>query len=369
MIPISKPSIDENEIQHVTKVIYNGQLAQGDNVYAFEKAFAEYFNYKYAAATNSGTAALHVALKAAGVQPGDFVLTTPFSFIATTNAILYCGAIPIFVDIDDKTFNICPEKLIEKLNEYPNIKYLLIAHMFGQSCEMDKLMDIVISKKLILIEDCCQAHGATFQNSTVGSFGDISVFSFYPTKNMTTGEGGMIVTHDQELHEKCKQLINHGSREKYVHDIIGYNYRMTEIAAVIGLEQLKKLKDMNLKRSSNAEFYKTYISNEFVQLPYIDEKCQHVYNTFTLMTEYREQLIKYLNLNQIGTTIYYPLPINLQKSIRDYMSSMGIFESVCPNSNTVSKKVLSIPVYPGLTEPELKYICKIINSFKPNIII
>ncbi|QUL57076.1 DegT/DnrJ/EryC1/StrS family aminotransferase [Paenibacillus tritici] len=369
MIPISKPSIDEREIQQVTKVISNGQLAQGDNVYAFEEAFADHFDYKYSAATSNGTAGLHVALKAAGVKTGDIVLTTPFSFIATTNAIIYCGAIPVFIDIDDKTFNISPEKLREKLIEYPNVKYLLIVHLFGQPCQMDEIMDLVVSKELILIEDCCQAHGATFQEKTVGSFGHVSVFSFYPTKNMTTGEGGMIVTHSRELFEKCKLLINHGSKKKYMHEVTGYNYRMTEMAAAIGLEQLKKLNSMNLKRRSNAEFYKKHISNEFIQLPFNRENIEHVYNAFTIMTEYRDELIEYLSLKQIGTSIYYPLSINLQDSVQDYLSAMNETVSHCPISGMVSKKVLSIPMYPGLTEPELKYISETVSSFIPRAVL
>jgi perosamine synthetase len=362
VIHLSKPFIDYEEILAVTKVMNSGQLAQGSVVTEFEDAFSEHFDFKYSAAVNNGTSGLHVALKAVGIKKGDKVLTTPFSFIATTNAILYCGGIPCFVDIDGNTFNLSADKLKEEVSNHPDAKFLLITHIFGQSCEMDRIMDIVKEHELVLIEDCCQAHGAMYKEKPVGSFGTAGVFSFYPTKNMTTGEGGMITSSDEGFIQKCKLLINHGSQKRYHHHVTGYNYRMTEIAASIGLVQLKKLEYMNRQRQSNARFYLENIKNEFVSLPVLLKKNVHVFNQFTLKTNHRDELIDYLLKHNIQTSIFYPKLISQQPNVLDYLSNTV---NKLLEAEKVVDSVLSIPVHPSLSQEQLEYICKIINQFVP----
>ena len=233
MIAIAKPFLGEEEKQAVGSVIDSGMIACGAVVEEFERRFAAYTGAAHGIATTSGTTALEVALRALGIGPGDKVLTTPFSFIASTNSIVYTGATPVFADIDPRTFNISVDQIEKKLAEQPDIKALLIVHLFGQACDMDPLLDVVKKHGLLLVEDCAQAHGAMYKGRRVGTFGDAAAFSFYPTKNMTTGEGGMMLTPHQEVAEKARLLINHGMKVRYHHDIVGYNYRMTNMAASI----------------------------------------------------------------------------------------------------------------------------------------
>ncbi|NLE90747.1 MAG: aminotransferase class I/II-fold pyridoxal phosphate-dependent enzyme, partial [Dehalococcoidales bacterium] len=232
MIPIAKPVIDQDTEETIRQVIVSGSLAQGRYVKEFEEAFASYISSEHAIATTSGTNALQLALLAAGIREGDEVITTPFSFIASATAVLQCGARPIFADIDPVTFNIDPNEIESKIT--PRTKAIIGVHLYGQVFNIEATQDICEHHNLVMIEDACQAHGASWREHKAGSFG-IGCFSFYPTKNMTTGEGGMITTNDQDIACKCRLLRNHGQAERYRHTILGYNARMTEIAAVIGL--------------------------------------------------------------------------------------------------------------------------------------
>lgn len=364
MIPIARPSIDQREIDAVVSVMMNGQLAQGEQVFQFEKAFSESFGFPYTIATNNGTTALHVSLLAAGLKEGDKVLTTPFSFIATTNAILYCGGIPVFVDVDEDSFNLSPEVLRNTLKEHPDAKYLLLVHLFGQPCDMDEMMSIANEYNLTVIEDCAQAHGATYDGKPVGTFGIGGTFSFYPTKNMTTGEGGMIVSTNDDYAALCRKLANHGSTVRYVHDITGFNYRMTNISAAIGSVQLGKIHDFNLKRKKNAEKYLTEINNEYIKLPEITSSTDHVFHQFSVKTPYRNELIIHLEQNGVGYGIYYPIPIHKQQNVIDYMNDKGFVIKPQPISEKVAEQVLSIPVHPQLEEKEIEHIINVMNAFK-----
>ena len=252
-INIASPQIGKEEIKAVTDVMKSGMLAQGPRVAEFEEKFAKFIGTKYAVATSSGTTALEVALRAHGIKEGDEVITTPFTFIASANSILYTGARPVFVDIDPETFNIDPD-LIEKAIT-KKTKAILPVHLYGSACDMTKIMQIAKKHHLDVIEDACQAHGAEWKNKKVGSFGT-GTFSLYPTKNMTTGEGGMITTNDKEVYEQALLIRAHGSKVKYYHDILGYNYRMTDIEGAIGIEQLKKLPKFNKARQANARVFK-----------------------------------------------------------------------------------------------------------------
>src|SRR5690554_2430258 len=247
MIPIARPIISESEKNNIQQVMDSGMLASGGFVKEFEEGFAAYTGSSYGIATTSGTTALHVALETAGIREGDRVLTTPFTFIASSNSILYCGATPVFADVCPDSFNIDPDSIRRKLEEDPGIKGLLIVHLYGLPCEMEEIMELVEEYNLVLIEDCAQAHGAEYSGKKAGTFGKTAAYSFYPTKNMTTGEGGIVLTNDEKVMEKARMLINHGSQKRYYHQILGYNYRMTNLAAGIGLAQLENLEEFNVK--------------------------------------------------------------------------------------------------------------------------
>ena len=240
MITIAKPQIGQEEKDAVMDVMGSGMIACGSVVAEFEQKFSDYVGMKYGIATTSGTTALEVALRALGIGAGDKVVTTAYSFIASTNSIVYTGATPILADIDKGTFDIDIDSAEECLKANPDAKALLVVHLFGQTCNMDAVMALAKKYDVKVIEDCAQAHGAMWKGRMAGSFGDASTFSFYPTKNMTTGEGGMVLTNDEKVAEQAKLLIDHGMKIRYTRDIVGYNYRMTNIAAAIGLEQLQK---------------------------------------------------------------------------------------------------------------------------------
>ena len=359
MIPISKPLLGDEEIQAVKKVLVSGSLAQGEGVKKFEEEFSKYIGTKFAITTNSGTSALHTALLSFGIGQGDEVLTTPFSFIATANSILYTGAKTVFVDIDEATFNIDPEKIEQKITA--KTKALVIVHLFGLPCDMKRIMEICEDRDLILIEDTCQAHGAEFGGKKVGSFGT-GCFSFYPTKNMTTGEGGMITTDDEEIVEKARMIRNHGQTKKYVHDMLGYNYRMTDLAAAIGLCQLRRLDEFNSKRIKNAQF----LTKEIEKIrglipPHVMPNAKHVFHQYTIrVTEdfnmSRDELKRKLGERGIDARVYYPTPIHKQQLYRKFG-----YRDDSPISEKVASEVLSLPVHPFLTKEDLK---KIVEAIK-----
>jgi len=358
MIPISKPFLGKEEKRAVLKVLDSGFLAQGPKVEEFEKRFAKYIGAKYAIATSSGTTALHIALLAHGIKKGDEVITSPFTFIASVNAILYCGAKPVFVDIGED-FNINPDLIEKKITK--KTKAILPVHLFGYPADMAKIMKIAKKYNLVVVEDACQAHGASIQGRKVGSFGTGS-FSFYPTKNMTTGEGGMITTNDKRIVEKAMLLRNHGMKIKYRHEILGFNFRMTDIVAAIGLEQLKKLEKFNKKRISNANYFNKNIKTKGINLPRIKKGYRHVFHQYTIrITDQcpvsREKIIKKLKENGISSAIYYLVPIYRHK----FYMNLG-YKDYLPMTEILSKEVLSLPVHPALTKKDLKKIVSVLNN-------
>ena len=249
-IPIAKPNFNEEEEAAVKEVLKSGIIASGPKTKLFEKEYAEYIGVKHAIAVTNGTVALDVALKSLGIGPRDEVITSAFSFIASANCILFQNAKPIFADIDPKTFNIDPFDVAEKITA--KTKAIIPVHIFGQPARMDALKEIAEDNRIALVEDAAQAHGAEYKEKKVGSIGDLGCFSFYATKNMTSGEGGIIATTDSKLADRARLIINHGQSKKYLHNILGYNYRMTEMCASIALVQLKKLDAFNTKRIENA---------------------------------------------------------------------------------------------------------------------
>jgi len=359
MIPMAKPVVDNEEIEAVKEVLLSGGLAQGKKVGEFEEAFAAYLGTKYAVAVSSGTAALHLALLAHDLGEGVEVITTPFSFIATANAILFTRARPVFGDIEEKTFNLAPEQVEEKITS--RTKAILPVHLYGQPCAMDKIMGIARKYNLIVIEDACQAHGAEYKGRKVGSFGT-GCFSFYPTKNMTCGEGGMVTTNRAEIADRIRMLRNHGQKERYFHIMLGYNLRMTDIVAAIGLCQLKKLEDFNAKRRLNAQELTQGLQNiKGIITPYVSSEVKHVFHQYTIrVTEEfgisRDALREELTRMGVATEVYYPLPIHCQplykeQGYNEYLSQV----------EKAAREVLSLPVHPSVKKKEIQ---EVQNAFK-----
>jgi dTDP-4-amino-4,6-dideoxygalactose transaminase len=354
MIPIAKPLIGEEEKTAVMQVLNSGMLACGPKTQEFEKKFAEYVGSKYAIATTSGTTALHLGLLSMGFSRGDEVILPAFSFIATANVVLFCNAKPVFCDVDSKTFNIKPEE-IEKLIT-KKTKAIMPVHLYGQAVDIQPIKEIAEKHNLFVIGDACQAHGATYKGKMIGSFFDVECFSFYPTKNMTAGEGGIVTTNNEELSEFMFSIRNHG-REKtkwgYEHSRLGYNYRMTDICAAIGLEQLKKLPDSLIKRKKNANFYDETLKG--VKTPYVLDGVNHAYHQYTIKCNKRDLLLDELKKKEIGYGIYYPKPLHYYPHLEKFgHNNLKISEKLV-------NEVVSIPVHPALKKEEIEKVVKVIN--------
>jgi dTDP-4-amino-4,6-dideoxygalactose transaminase len=352
MIPVAKPLITEEEVEEVVEVLRSGFIAQGPQVADFEEKFASYVGTKHAVAVSSGTTALHLSLLLADVKSGDEVITTPFSFVATGNCALYVGARPVFVDIDPKTYNLNPEKIEDVITE--RTKVILPVHLYGQPAEMDHINEIAQEHELLVIEDAAQAHGSMYNNKMAGSLGDLACFSFYPTKNMTSSEGGMITTDNSEMADLARMLRSHGEKERYEHVVLGYNFRMTDIAAAIGRVQLKRLPGFNQKRIENAQYLSEHIKNiKDISAPYVSKKVLHVFHQYTIRIAdgRRDEIMEKLNQNGVGTGIYYHKPIYNQKLYQD----LG-YQNQCLEAERASSDVLSLPVHPLLRIEELEKI-------------
>jgi len=353
MIPISVPLLGEEEKQAILQVVDSGQLAQGPRVEAFEEAFASFCGVRHAIATSSGTTALQTAVLAHGIGPGDEVITTSFTFIASANAVLFAGAKPVFVDIDERTYNMDPG-LIEKAVT-PRTKAILPVHLFGNPCDMDAIMGIASRCRLVVIEDACQAHGASIRGRRVGSFGT-GCFSFYPTKNITTAEGGILTTDDDELADRARLIRSHGQRRRYYHETLGYNFRMTEIQAAIGLAQMGKIERFTAVRRENADYLSARLKE--VTTPYVAAHCRHVYHQYTIRVPGdRDELAEGLRQDGIATGIYYPLPVHQQLVYQ----RLGYADHL-PRAERACRQVLSLPVHPALTKEDLDRIVEGVNS-------
>jgi len=356
MITIARPIIGSEEKQAVMEVLDSGLLAQGPRVKAFEEAFAKLCGVKYAIATSSGTTALHTALLALGITNDAEVITSSFTFIASANSILYTGARPVFVDIDPDTFNIDP-RLIEAAIT-PRTRAILPVHLFGLSCDMDPIRVIARKHHLIIIEDACQSHGAHYHNQPVGSFGT-GTFSLYPTKNMTSAEGGMITTDHDAIAENCRVIRQHGMRRRYYHDELGFNFRMTDVHAAIGLEQIKKLERFNQARLDNALYLNSHLRG--VQVPVIPEGYRHVFHQYTVRVPdgRRDALMHHLSDKGVGSAIYYPVPIHKQT----YYTQVLGYNQTLPEAEMAASEVLSLPVHPSLSQEDLSTIVRAVNEF------
>lgn len=356
MINIAKPMIGPEEKQAVLEVLDSGIIAQGPRVKAFEEAFAAMCGVEHAIATTSGTTALHTSLLAHGIGAGDEVVTSPFTFIASANSVLYVGGRPVFVDIDPLTFNIDPSQIEAAITD--RTKAIMPVHLFGLSCNMDPILDIAARHHLIVIEDACQSHGASYKGKKAGSFGT-GTFSLYPTKNITSAEGGMITTDDAKIAESCRVIRQHGMRRRYYHDELGFNFRMTDVHAAIGLAQLHKLEQFNRIRQENAKYLSEHLRG--VSVPLIPEGYEHVFHQYTIRVPggRRDALLAYLGECEVGTGVYYPVPIHQQTF---YVNELG-YRQTLPEAEKAAQEVLSLPVHPALTPTELNTIVQVVNEF------
>ena len=354
MIPISKPFIGEEEKAGVLAVLESGMLAQGKKVAALEEAFAAVCGTKHAVATSSGTTALHLALLANGIGEGDEVITTAFTFIATVTSILFTGAKPVFVDIDPETFNLNPALIEQAVT--PRTKAILPVHLYGQVCEMEAIQKVADAHGLAIIEDAAQAVGATRHGKKAGSFGT-GCFSLYATKNIMSAEGGMVTTNDDTIAEKVRMLRNHGMKRRYYHDMLGYNFRMTDLHAAIGLAQVNRLDDFTAKRRANADYLSAHI--ESVITPTVLPGNEHVWHQYTIRIpdKNRDAAAKQLNDAGIGTGIFYPVPVHRQPFVRQIVGDVRL-----PVTEKLAEEVISLPVHPQLSAQDLEKIAAEANK-------
>ena len=358
-IPIAKPYITKDDIAEIVKVVKSGNLSLGPKYKEFEEAFARHVGTKYACSVSSGTAGLHLALIAAGIKAGDEVITSPFSFIASSNSIIYVGAKPVFVDIDPVTYNIDP-KLIEKAIT-KKTKAIMPVHIFGQPADMKPIMAIAKKYKLKVIEDACESLDASYHGKKAGTFGESAVFAFYPNKQMTTGEGGMIVTNSKKVYDLCSSLRNQGraaNMQWLDHKHLGYNYRLDEMSASLGLTQLKKINLMIKERQKIAQLYTNYFKPyaDLVQIPIVAPKNIHTWFVYVLQIKNKKirpaEVIKRLAKEGIGSKPYLP-SIHL---FDFYKKSFGHKVGDFPISESVSAKSIALPIFIGLTKKEIAYI-------------
>lgn len=358
MINIAKPLIGDEEKAAVMAVLDSGQLAQGGAVAEFEAAFAAYCGVKHAIATSNGTTALHLAVLANEIGPGDEVITAPFTFIASSNSVLYAGGKPVFVDIDPVSFNIDVDAIEAAIT--PRTRAIMPIHLFGNPADMPRIMELAAKHNLAVIEDAAQAHGAEIHGKRAGSWGT-GCFSFYPTKNITTGEGGIITTNDDCIADRARLARAHGMRIRYYHESLGYNFRMTNIHAAIGNAQLPKLEGFNERRIANAAYLSENLPSDKVQVPTVEPGTRHVFHQYTvrmLAPLDRDDVRKKLAEQGIGTEIYYPVPVHQQELYKD----LGYGNQSFPESEQAAKQVLSLPIHPALSQQDLETIVSAVKA-------
>jgi len=354
MIPISKPFIGKEEKAAVAAVLESGMLAQGPRVAELEQRFAELCQTKHAVATSSGTTALNVALLAHGIGPGDEVITTPFTFIASINSILYVGARAVLVDIEEETFNIDPA-LIEAAVT-PRTKAIMPVHLYGYPCDMDAILDIAGRYGLDIIEDAAQAVGAKYKSQPIGSFGT-ACFSLYATKNIMSGEGGMITTNDDTVAEQARMIRSHGMKRRYYHDMMGYNFRMSDLHAAIGVVQMDRLEEFSARRCANAAYLSANLNG--VTVPTVREGYDHVWHQYTIrVSGDRDAAVQRLKEAGIGTGVFYPVPAHKQIHLQE----LGYGEVSLPVAEKLSDEVISLPVHPLLSQADLEKIVYEVNQ-------
>jgi len=377
----------KEEIQEaINRVLDNTAFILGEEVAKFEEKFAKFCGAKYGIGTSSGTSALHLALLALGIGEGDEVITTPYTFTATVETIIHCGAKPVFIDINPRNYNIDPEKVREfletkcipdeKTGQPANrltgklVKAIISVHLYGQPVDLDPILKLAKRHNLKVIEDACQAHGAIYKFKMkneklkikrVGSMGDAGCFSFYPGKNLGAyGDGGMVVSNDEGITDKIRCLRDNGRGEKYEHQMIGYNYRLDALQAAILRVKLKYLDEWNEKRRKNASIYNGLSKDLDVITPYEEEYGKHVYHLYVIRIKKRDEVYKFLQEKGILCGIHYPLPLHLQKAYQFLRYKEGNF----PVAEECAKEVISLPIYPELKRKEIEYIVETLKEIE-----
>jgi len=355
MIPAAKPIIGDEEREAVDRVLRSGMLAQGPEVKAFEEEFSAHVGGRHCVAMNSGTSALHLGFIAAGIKPGDEVIVPSFSFAATANSVVLAGGVPVFADIDPKTFNMDPDHVETLITK--KTKAIMPVHLYGHIAAMDRFEEMASKHGLLLIEDAAQGHLASLNGRNSGEFGIVASFSFYPTKNMTAGEGGMVVTDNAEVARMLRLLRNQGQEIRYQNEVIGFNTRMTDIHAAIGRVQLAKLPGWTRQRQENAAYLDTNLKG--VVTPFLAPGTTHSYHQYTVRipggdATKRDAFMAKIGEKGVGSGVYYPTPIHRLPSFK--------LDLNLPETELVIKECVSLPVHPSLTKDELKTIVEVVNE-------
>ncbi|MCC6019063.1 MAG: DegT/DnrJ/EryC1/StrS family aminotransferase [Candidatus Verstraetearchaeota archaeon] len=367
------PELTDEEIEEIVKVLRSGRwtMSVGTKIREFEEEFKKYLNVKHAIAVSNGTSALHLALRAAGIGPGDEVITTPFTFIATASTILHQNAIPIFADINIEDYNINPESIEERITD--KTKAVIAVHLCGQPADIMDIRKICMEGGLTLIEDCAQAIGAEYDGVKVGCIGDVNAFSFYISKNITTGEGGMVTTNNDEIAEKVRLMRSHGETSRYHYNTIGYNYRMTEIQATIGILQLKRINELNNRRREIVKIYNDELGScEAIKTPIEKRRVKHVWHIYNILLEIeklrksRDEIYEAIRRENVYISVAYPTPLYMEPIFQEmighgrgcpwtcpyYNKKITYKPGLCPNAEYVSERVLTLPTQPSLTDDE-----------------
>ena len=367
-IPYGRQCISEEDIQAVVDTLRSDYLTTGPKISEFEKVVAEYTGAKYAVAVSNGTAALHIACMAAGIGKGDEVITSPITFVASANCALYCGATPVFADIDMDTYNISPKSIEKCITD--KTKAIVAVHFSGQPCEMDKIREIADRHKLIVIEDAAHALGADYKGNKIGSISDMTTFSFHPVKHITTAEGGMVTTNDKALYEKLLLYRTHGITRNpelmfandgawYYEQIdLGYNYRITDVQCALGISQMKRLDEFVTKRRELvARYNKAFADVEEIVTPYQLEGCNNSYHLYVirLKTKNRKEVFDKLREAGIGVNVHY-IPVYTQPYYVAYYEKNGLSQPECPNAIEYYNTAISLPLYPELTFEQQDYV-------------
>ena len=342
-----KPEIDAAILQALGET----RFILGPNVQAFDQEAAEYLGVKHAISCANGTDALHLALRSAGIGPGDEVITTAFTFIATAEAIRYVGATPIFADIDPVSLNIDSERVRAAITA--RTRAILPVHLFGQPADMDELQALAREFDLLVVEDCAQSFGARYREAKTGGIGNVAAFSFFPSKNLGCyGDGGMVTTNDDAIAARVRQYRNHGSSQQYHHDVIGYNSRLDELQAVILRIKLKHIDTYNANRRSVAETYNQLLAGSRFETPALPQDRDHVFHQYTLLCDSRDAVREALLAEQIACAIYYPVPLHRQKAFADTE------QPELPVTEATAQRCLSLPVFPEMTREQIETVCE-----------